>query len=121
MTVNKFLRRRRGINVVPPLLQLILSLPQVEACAVSLYEGSRLLAFVVAFTPAEQTAEHRGDPRSAAKHHQEETGGADGDLSRLILSRLSQVLPAHSVPDVLVLVPSLCLTPHGEHQTQGRA
>ncbi|XP_041791276.1 beta-alanine-activating enzyme isoform X2 [Chelmon rostratus] len=107
--------KRHGKRVnLDSLQQLILSLPQVEACAVSLYEGSRLLAFVVAFTPAEQTAEHRGDPRSAAKHHQEETGGADGDLSRLILSRLSQVLPAHSVPDVLVLVPSLCLTPHGK-------
>ncbi|XP_070816876.1 beta-alanine-activating enzyme [Chaetodon trifascialis] len=122
--------KRHGKRVnLDSLQQLILSQPQVEACAVGLHEGSRLLAFVVASTSggqtaasrlasvqeqAEQTAERRGDPPSAVRHRQEETGGADGDLSRLILSQLSLVLPAHSVPDALVLVPSLCLTPHGK-------
>lgn len=101
------------------------------------YEGSRLLAFVVASTSgdqraaspltsvqkqAEQTpsasAEHRDDPHPAVSHHQEEAGGADGDLRRLILSQLSRLLPSYSVPDTLVLVPALCLTSHGEHQTR---
>lgn len=99
-----------------------------------LHEGFRLLAFVVASTSgdqkaappltsvqkhAEQTAstEHLEDLASPGNHHQGETGGADGDLSRLILSQLSLMLPSHSIPDTLVQVPALCLTPHGEHQT----
>lgn len=110
------------------LLQLILSLPQVEACAVVLHESSPLLAFVVASTSGDQrpaltsaersaSAEHRGDLLSPVKQRQEEPGGADGDLSRLILNQLSLLLPSYSVPDTLLLVPALCLTPHGEHHT----
>lgn len=113
------------------LLQLISSLPQVEACAVGLHEGFRLLAFVVASTSGDQTAasplasvqkrvEQTHLP-APAKRHQEETGGADGDLSRLILSQLSLLLPSHSVPDTLVVVPALCQTPHGERQTHSHA
>lgn len=112
----------------------------MEACAVAPYEGVRLLAFVVASTSGDQRAasaltsaqkhveqtpkassEHRDDPHPAVKHHQEEAGGADGDLRRLILSQLSQLLPSYSVPDTLVLVPALCLTSHGEHQTHGHS
>ncbi|TMS20244.1 Beta-alanine-activating enzyme [Larimichthys crocea] len=126
--------KRHGKRVnLDSLQQLILSLPQVEACAVAPYEGLRLLAFVVASTSgdqraaspltsvqkqAEQTpsasAEHRDDPHPAVSHHQEEAGGADGDLRRLILSQLSRLLPSYSVPDTLVLVPALCLTSHGK-------
>ena len=112
--------------------QIILGLPQVEACAVGLHEGSRPLAFVVTSTSgdqradspltsvqqhAEQTpaAERREGLPSSARRRQEETDGADGDLSGLILSQLSLLLPSHSVPDTLVPVPALCLTPHGEH------
>lgn len=122
-----------------PLPQLIMSLPQVEACAVGLYEGSRLLAFVVASTSGDQRAasplpsvqqhvdkspstfprHQEEDLPSPVKLHQEETSGADGDLSRLIVNQLSLLLPSHSVPDTLVLVPALCLTPHGERWTQG--
>ena len=107
------------------LLQLILSLPQVEACVVVLHESLRLLAFVVASTSGDQRA---ASPLTSAEHsasavhgerlqHQEQPGGADGDLSRLILNQLSLLLPSYSVPDALLLVPALCLTPHGEHHT----
>lgn len=112
-----------------------MSLPQVEACAVSLYEGSRLLAFVVTSTsgdqkaasplpPAQQHAEQT--PLASAEcqeddeRHGVETGGADGDLSGLILNQLSLLLPSYSVPDTLVLIPALSLTPHGEHRTRMR-
>uniref|UniRef100_A0A3Q4G5B4 Aminoadipate-semialdehyde dehydrogenase n=1 Tax=Neolamprologus brichardi TaxID=32507 RepID=A0A3Q4G5B4_NEOBR len=82
--------KRNGKRVnLDSLQQVLLSLPQVEACAVGLHQGFRLLAFVV-------------------------SGGADGDLKKLILSQLSLLLPAHSVPDTLVLVPALCLTAHGK-------
>lgn len=89
-----------------------------------LHEGFRLFAFVVASTLGDQMAaspvtsvrkhgEETASP-SPAKHRHEEAGGADGDLSRLILSQLSLLLPAHCLPDTLVLVPALCQTPHGE-------
>ncbi|XP_022607126.1 acyl-CoA synthetase family member 4 [Seriola dumerili] len=116
--------------------QLIVSLPQVEACAVGLSDGSRLLAFVVASTSGDQTAaspltsvqqceekspsglgQYQDHLPSLVKHHphrEEETGGADGELRRLIVDRLSLLLPSYSVPDTLVLVPALSLTRHGK-------
>lgn len=83
------------------LFQLILSLPQVEACAVGLCKESRLLAFVVASA-------------SEVRHRQGEPEGAGRDLQRLILKQLSVLVSAHCIPDALVLVPALSLTPHGE-------
>ncbi|XP_037325420.2 beta-alanine-activating enzyme isoform X2 [Pungitius pungitius] len=83
--------------------QLLCGLPEVEACAVVLHGPVRLLAFVVASAAGGQQGEEPRPPR-----------GADGDLSRLILSRLSLLLPPHSVPDTLVLVPALSPTRHGK-------
>jgi len=84
------------------LLQLISSLPEVEVCVVALHGGQRLLAFVVA------SAAERGEVvRPSAPP-------PDGDLRRLILNQLSLLLPSHSIPDTLVLVPALSMTPHGE-------
>lgn len=81
-----------------------------------LCEGFRLLAFVVASTFGERGAASR--LTSAQKHvGQTDLPSPDGDLSRLILSQLSLLLPSYSVPDTLVLVPALCQTPHGERQT----
>lgn len=96
-------------------LQLILSLPQVEACAVGLHEGFRLLAFVVSSSnqPVQQQPDLPGLPRPT----EEKTDGTDSDLRRLILNQLSLLLPSHSVPDTLVLIPALLLTAHGEEQT----
>ncbi|XP_040896908.1 beta-alanine-activating enzyme [Toxotes jaculatrix] len=126
--------KRQGKRVnLDSLQQLIVSLPQVEACAVGLYKGFRLLAFVVASTSGDQRAasplpsvqqhvekspsalaQHQEDLPSPVKHHGEETSGADRSLRRLIVDQLSLLLPSHSVPDTLVLVPALCLTPHGK-------
>ncbi|KAM6947890.1 LOW QUALITY PROTEIN: beta-alanine-activating enzyme-like [Lycodopsis pacificus] len=110
--------KRHGKRVnLESVQQLICSLPQVEACAVGLHGGFRLLAFVVASTSGDQ------DQRAAPPLTQERTSrpprstagrGMDGDLSQLVLNRLSLLLPSHNVPDTLVLVPALCLTPHGE-------
>ncbi|XP_069378484.1 beta-alanine-activating enzyme [Paralichthys olivaceus] len=126
--------KRHGKRVnLDGLQQLILSLPQVEACAVGLLEGVRLLAFVVASTsggqkaaaplpsPAQQhvekspsaLAQHRDDLHSPVLQR-EQTSSADGDLSRQIVDQLSLLLPSHSVPDTMLLVPALCLTPHGK-------
>ncbi|XP_061593066.1 beta-alanine-activating enzyme [Cololabis saira] len=129
--------KRNGKRVnLDSLQQLMLSLPQVEACAVGVHGGFRLLAFVVASAAPEQmagsalspvqqqaqenvsaSAEHQQNPASSVKHHpedQEDPGATDGDLKRLILSQLSLLLPSHGLPDTLVLVPALCLTSHGK-------
>ncbi|XP_047443022.1 beta-alanine-activating enzyme isoform X2 [Mugil cephalus] len=114
--------KRHGKRVnLDALQQLVLSLPEVEGCAVGLHEGLRLLAFVVASPPgghiadsASSSARVREALPSSVKPRPEETAGAEGDLKGLILRRLSVLLPSHSVPDTLVLVPALCLTPHGK-------
>ncbi|KAM7012744.1 beta-alanine-activating enzyme [Tautogolabrus adspersus] len=116
--------KRHGKRVnLDNLQQLIQSLPQVEACAACLYEDSRLLAFVVSSTSGEQTAASV-QKHVEQTHHEhlpaaEEKGGADGDLSTLILDQLSLLLPPHSVPDTLLLVPALSLTPHGKVDMKG--
>lgn len=88
----------------------MLSLPQVEACAVSLHEGFRLLAFVV---PSRNQPVQRNHPELPPPTEQQ-ADGPDGDLRSVILNRLSPLLPSHGVPDALLLVPVLPLTPHGE-------
>lgn len=102
-------------------LQLISGLPQVEACVVLLHQSSRLLAFIVTSSLADQAA---GSPLTSAQHREDQTGilrtpveaagRADGDPSTLVLGQLSLLLPSYSVPDTLVVVPALCQTPHGE-------
>ncbi|XP_060884723.1 beta-alanine-activating enzyme isoform X2 [Labrus mixtus] len=107
--------KRHGKRVnLDHLQQLIQSLPQVEACAACLYEGSRLLAFVVSSTSGEQKHVEHIHGEHLLLPAAEETGGADGDLSIVILEQLSLLLPSHSVPDTLLLVPALSLTAHGK-------
>ncbi|XP_077964954.1 beta-alanine-activating enzyme isoform X3 [Gasterosteus aculeatus] len=96
--------------------QLLCGLPEVEACAVVLHEGVRLLAFVVASAAGGRGGRGRADAATSGQQGEEPRPprGADGGLSRLLLSRLSQLLPPHSVPDTLVLVPALSPTRHGK-------
>lgn len=101
-------------------LQLILSLPQVEACAVALHQGLRLLAFVVPSRNYPVEGDHRdhpGLPPPTEEETETERDRVDGELRRLILDQLSLLLPAHSVPDTLLLIPALLFTPHGDRHT----
>lgn len=91
--------------------QLILRLPQVEACAVALQEGFRLLAFVVPSRNQPVQQQQQSNRPGLATPTEQQT---DSDLRRLILNQLSLLLPSYSVPDALLLVPALPLTPHGE-------
>ncbi|KAK2835854.1 hypothetical protein Q5P01_016338 [Channa striata] len=101
--------KRHGKRVnLDSLQQLILSLPQVAACAVGLYKGSRLLAFVVASTSGDEKA--ASPPPSVLQFVE----GAAEDLKQQILNKLSLLLPSYSVPDVVLPIPSLCLTTHGK-------
>uniref|UniRef100_A0A8D3AV92 Aminoadipate-semialdehyde dehydrogenase n=1 Tax=Scophthalmus maximus TaxID=52904 RepID=A0A8D3AV92_SCOMX len=119
--------KRHGKRVnLDALQQLIVSLPQVEACAVALHKGVRLLAFVVASAtggqraaaPLPRSQQHVEKSASASAQPREDPGspasGADGDLSSRIVNQLSALVPSHSVPDTLVPVAALCLTPHGK-------
>ncbi|XP_054458423.1 beta-alanine-activating enzyme [Anoplopoma fimbria] len=113
--------KRHGKRVnLDSVQQLISGLPQVEACAVGLHGATRLLAFVVASTSGDQrsaspptSAQERAEPAAPAELG-EDLPSPDGGLSRLILNQLSLLLPSHCVPDTLVLVPALSLTPHGK-------
>ncbi|CAJ1060005.1 beta-alanine-activating enzyme [Xyrichtys novacula] len=109
--------KRHGKQVnLDSLQQLIQSLPQVEACAVCLHGGSRLIAFVVASTSGEQTGAflQKHEDQTRLLSPAEKSGAADRELSKLILDQLSQLIPSHSVPDTLVPVPALSLTSHGK-------
>ncbi|XP_077463975.1 beta-alanine-activating enzyme [Stigmatopora argus] len=77
--------------------QLLTSLAEVESCAVCLHETSRLLAFVV--------PKDVGSPPSP-------------DLSGHLLKCLTPLLPSYAIPDTLMLIPALPLTPHGKVNTR---
>lgn len=98
-------------------LQLILSLPQVEACAVALHQGLRLLAFVVPSRNHPVERDQRDHPDLPPPLVEEERDGTHGELRKLILDQLSLLLPAYSVPDTLLLIPALLFTPHGDQHT----
>ncbi|XP_068175474.1 beta-alanine-activating enzyme isoform X2 [Antennarius striatus] len=120
--------KRHGKRVnLDSLQQLILSLPMVEACAVGLYGGLRLLSFVVVSacddqrpaSPLTSTREHVEQPITGEQQEDlspsvNEMSGTDRDLSKLLRSQLSLRLPSYSVPDTLLVVPDLCMTPHGK-------
>ncbi|XP_029001762.1 beta-alanine-activating enzyme [Betta splendens] len=120
--------KRHGKRVnLDSIQQLIGTLPEVEACVVGLYKGSRLVAFVVPSTSGDQeaasplspirqrerrtpasSAERQEDASSPVAQRQSETGSAG------ILKQLSLLLPSYSVPDSVVLIPALLLTHHGK-------
>lgn len=123
--------KRHGQRVnLDTVQQVMMSLPQVESCAVGLFEGFRLVAFVVASPSIHQVAttpqqaelslsvprDHEGDWGSSADLPEEEEGGGEAPdrvLHRAVLQQLSLLVPSASIPDSLVLVPVLPLTAHG--------
>lgn len=104
---------------LPPHFQVMMSLPQVESCAVGLFQGSRLVAFVVATPSVHQVAmtpQHKRDRGSSAVLPEDQGGGEVPDrvLSRAVLRQLSLLVPSTSMPDSVVQVPGgLPLTAHG--------
>lgn len=76
-------------------------------------DSSRLLAFVVAPTAGHQMAASTVSSTQQDHGPPEEVGWAT--VKRLIMKQLTLLLPSHSVPDTLLLVPALRQTPHGEN------
>ncbi|XP_056337435.1 beta-alanine-activating enzyme [Danio aesculapii] len=106
------------------LQQIIESFPGVEACAVNLSEGDRLLAFIVL------TSGHAGAPLSSEIHHEKHSArpsevsvSAKASPPSLrvtegeIRHQLSQRLSSHSIPDMILFIPALPLTSHGKIAT----
>ncbi|NXN98276.1 ACSF4 enzyme, partial [Rhinopomastus cyanomelas] len=83
---NQIKRHGKRLNV-ECLQQAAEDLSQVEACAVSWYQQEKLLLFVV--------------PRGVLEE-------------RETLGELQKRVPAHAVPDELVLIEALPVTPHGK-------
>ncbi|XP_061894551.1 beta-alanine-activating enzyme [Entelurus aequoreus] len=93
--------KRHGKRVnLDNLQQLFMSLPEVEACVVSLHDKSRLLAFVVT-----EACQKEAPPSSSR---------CSGNPRQRLLEQLTPLLPSYGIPDTLVLVPALPLTPHGK-------
>lgn len=127
--------KRHGQRVhLDTLQQVLMNLPQVEACAVGLYKGSWLVAFVVASSTygdqkaalSFQSAQHQANQRPSTSiedkvdlnpsnlHQQDKLSTSIRDLQRAIYCSLAQLLPSASIPDKLVWVPALPLTSHGK-------
>ncbi|TRY57108.1 hypothetical protein DNTS_023983 [Danionella cerebrum] len=105
------------------LQQVIESLPEVEACAVNLSEGDRLVAFIVLSSsrPGEHPTSSSTFLPEIHSHHPEEysqSGSTNSpDLKHIdgnIRHELSQKLPNHSIPDMILFIPALPLTSHGK-------
>ncbi|KAJ7986472.1 hypothetical protein DPEC_G00340240 [Dallia pectoralis] len=118
--------------------QVVMNLPGVEACAVGLSTECRLVAFVVASSssadqkaaPDSSSVEGKQGSSTSPSTDQKKVSSPDPDpspgsspgpshglspgLDKSILHRLSHLLSRHSVPDAVVLVPSLPLSSHGK-------
>lgn len=123
--------KRFGQRVHLDALQRVIeNLPQVEACAVSLSEGDRLVAFIVLASgqpgalssfsseihheePFQRSTQSSEDlaavevSRNVSFHSQRDT---EGEIRHM----LSQLLAGHSIPDLILFIPALPLTSHGK-------
>ncbi|XP_067239904.1 beta-alanine-activating enzyme isoform X2 [Chanodichthys erythropterus] len=123
--------KRFGQRVHLDALQLVIeNLPQVEACAVSLSEGDRLVAFIVLSSGQLGALSSFSSEILHEKPFQHSTQSSE-DLTAVEVSRnatslslrvmegeirhkLSQRLASHSIPDMILFIPALPLTSHGK-------
>uniref|UniRef100_A0A8C4ZRG8 Aminoadipate-semialdehyde dehydrogenase n=1 Tax=Gadus morhua TaxID=8049 RepID=A0A8C4ZRG8_GADMO len=97
--------KRNGQRVnLDTVQQVMMSLPQVESCAVGLFKGLRLVAFVVGDWGFLEDLPEDGSRSDAPIRV----------LHRVVLQQLSLLVPSASIPDSLVLVQALPLTAHGK-------
>lgn len=92
------------------------SLPQVEAGVVGLHKMGRLVAFVVPTLNRTMSSENSGNQEqhvhSSTKAH-DSLPVSSRVLEKKVLRGLSHLVPSHSIPDTVLLVPALPLTNHG--------
>ncbi|TSN30201.1 Acyl-CoA synthetase family member 4 [Bagarius yarrelli] len=94
------------------------SLPEVETGVVGLHNTDRLLAFVVpTLNRKTMSVENSGKQDQHAHSATKTPEGlrvSSGTLEKDVLRGLSQIVPSHSVPDTVLIVPALPLTNHGK-------
>ncbi|KAF4070939.1 hypothetical protein AMELA_G00279150 [Ameiurus melas] len=106
---DRLVKRHGQMLHLDALQQAMESLPQVEAGVVGLHKSSRLVAFVVP----------KIDTRTVSSEHSSTKASEDSRVSSRalemeVLQGLSQLVPSHSIPDTVLLVPALPLTNHGK-------
>ncbi|KAI4892535.1 hypothetical protein NFI96_024695 [Prochilodus magdalenae] len=120
--------KRHGQRVhLDALQQVAESLPQVDTCVVGLHEDHRLVAFIVPATYSKATSSSKyghlqeqhdssstGVSADVHKEISEDGSFTSKSLEKEVLLRLSQLLPSHSIPDTVLLVPALPVTNHGK-------
>lgn len=93
------------------------SLPQVEAGVVGLHKSSRLVAFVVpkiyTRTMSSEHSSNQEQHMHSSSNDTENSHVSSRAVEMEVLKGLSQLVPSHSVPDSLLLIPALPLTNHG--------
>lgn len=110
--------------------QVIENLPQVEACAVSLSEGDRLVAFIVLSSgqlgalSSFSSEIHHEEPFQHSIQSSEDLTAVEVSRNATSLSlrviegeirhKLSQLVAGHSIPDMILFIPALPLTSHGK-------
>lgn len=92
-------------------------MPQVEAGVVGLHESSRLVAFVVPKIGSRTLSSENSGNQEQHVHNStkdsEDSHVSSRALEMEVLQGLSQLVPNHSIPDTVLLVPALPLTNHG--------
>ncbi|XP_017311545.1 beta-alanine-activating enzyme isoform X3 [Ictalurus punctatus] len=106
---DRLVKRHGQVLHLDALQQAMESLPQVEGGVVGLHKSSRLVAFVVP----------KIDTRTVSSEHSSTKDSEDSQVSSRalemeVLQGLSQLVPSHSIPDTVLLVPALPLTNHGK-------
>lgn len=95
--------------------QAMESLPQVESGVVGLHKSSRLVAFVVPKIET-RTSEHHGNQEQHVHGFTKDSEASrvsSRALEMEVIRGLAQLVPKHSIPDAVLLVPVLPLTNHG--------
>lgn len=88
------------------------SLPQVEAGVVGLHKSSRLVAFVVPKIDTRTTSSEQSSNQEQHMHSSTK-GNENLHVEMEVRRGLSQLVPNHSIPDTISLIPALPLTNHG--------
>ncbi|XP_026800246.3 beta-alanine-activating enzyme isoform X1 [Pangasianodon hypophthalmus] len=115
---DRLVKRHGQMLHLDALQQAMERLPQVEAGVVGLHENSRLVAFVVPTIDTRTvSSEHSGNQEQhvhSSTKDSEDSRVSSRALEMEVLRGLSQLVPNHSIPDTVLLVPALPLTNHGK-------
>ncbi|XP_058235150.1 beta-alanine-activating enzyme isoform X2 [Hemibagrus wyckioides] len=115
---DRLVKRHGQMLHLDALQQAMESLPQVEAGVVGLHKSSRLVAFVVpkiyTRTLSSEHSSNQEQHMHSSTNNTENSHVSSRAVEMEVLKGLSQLVPSHSIPDSLLLIPALPLTNHGK-------